>query len=189
LGVVGGVWGRRHELVLGDRERASVVGRFGRGLVEFREEERETVHGGAVAMHLRAGQGWHRDGLWVSCRRAWRAWPGEVVAHGNADARFACAGRPGQYTSAWTGRRARSRSSDSASGNRSVGPRPVWWRSDVPGGGRWRAGSAGVPTVGMAMTRAAWGALGESLHRRAGLGCQQGGELLLGVEGGRLVKE
>jgi hypothetical protein len=55
LGIVGGVWGRRRELVLGNREIASVVGRFGRGSVEFREGERETVHGGAVAMHLRAG--------------------------------------------------------------------------------------------------------------------------------------
>jgi hypothetical protein len=186
---VGGVWGRRRELVLGDRERASVVGQFGRGSVEFREGEREIVRGSAVAMHLRAGQGWHHDSLWLPCRRAWRAWPGEVEAHGNADARSARAGRPGRYTSAWTGRRAWSRSSNSASGNRSVGPRPVWWRSDIAGGGRWRAGSAGVPTVGMAMTRVAWGALGESLHRGTGLGCQQGGEQLLGVEGGGLVEE
>jgi hypothetical protein len=37
LAVVGGVWGRRRELDLGDREKASVAGRFGRSSVGFRE--------------------------------------------------------------------------------------------------------------------------------------------------------
>jgi hypothetical protein len=31
---------------------------------------------------------------------------------------------------------------------------------------------------------AAWGALGVSLHRGAGLGCRQGGDQRLGVDGG-----
>jgi hypothetical protein len=38
------------------------------------------------------------------------------------------------------------------------------WRGDRSGGGRWRAGPAGLPTVGMAMARAAWGFDTESLR-------------------------
>jgi hypothetical protein len=37
LAIVGGVWGRRRELGLGDRGKASVAGQFGRSSVGFRE--------------------------------------------------------------------------------------------------------------------------------------------------------
>jgi hypothetical protein len=37
LAIAGGFWGRRRELGLGDKERASVAGQFGHGSVWFRE--------------------------------------------------------------------------------------------------------------------------------------------------------
>jgi hypothetical protein len=75
--------------------------------------------------------------------------------HGNTAARSAWAGHPDWHTSAWSGWCAQSRSSDSVSGNWFNGSKQVWWRGDVAGGGRWRAGPAGVFTVGMATARAA----------------------------------
>jgi hypothetical protein len=57
LGGVGGVWVRRCGLLPGNTQGASVGVGSTRDCVGFREGGRETVRGGAVVLHLRAGQG------------------------------------------------------------------------------------------------------------------------------------
>jgi hypothetical protein len=76
------------------------------------------------------------------------------------DARSGRAGRPDRLTSTWTGRRAWSCSSGSASGNRSVGSWQVWRRGDGSGGGRWRSASTWYPQWAMATSRGNVGRLG-----------------------------
>jgi hypothetical protein len=66
----GGASRRRHAPILGSGWVASVAGRFGRYWVGFRDQTGKTVLGEASAVHQRAGQGWHRVDITVSCRRA-----------------------------------------------------------------------------------------------------------------------
>jgi hypothetical protein len=76
--------------------------------------------------------------------------------------------RPGDVDLAWSRRGVRWVSLASASGNWFVGSWQAWRRGDRAGDGRWRADHAGMPTVAMAMARAAWGANGVSLRGGAG---------------------
>jgi hypothetical protein len=73
------------------------------------------------------------------------------------DSCTARSGRPGDVDLAWLRRGVRWVSLASASGNLFVGS----WQA-------WRADHAGMPTVAMAMARAAWGANGVSLRGGAG---------------------
>jgi hypothetical protein len=81
---MGGCAGRHGELSPRNRQVVWVAGRVTRFWVGFRERARETVLGGEDAVHRMAGQGWHRDSLWVPCRCAWRGELGEAQVHRNA---------------------------------------------------------------------------------------------------------
>jgi hypothetical protein len=67
---MGGYAGRHGVLSVGNRQVVSMAGQLMRYWVSFRERARETVLGGEAVVNRMAGQGWHRDGLWVPCRRA-----------------------------------------------------------------------------------------------------------------------
>jgi hypothetical protein len=149
---VGGVWGRCCGPSAGVPVTLLVASRLGREAFVFREGGVNLVRGGVGTVCHGAGRCWRRDGLSMPCRSAWRARPGEGGVHGNAVARSAWSGRPRWHMSAWSGRLARSRSGDPVSGNWFHGSRLARWRGDIAGGGRWRAGSAGVASVGMATT-------------------------------------
>jgi hypothetical protein len=119
----------------------------------------------------------------VQCEARWCAGARERAA------RSARAGRHGGVGTAWPGWGARSGSWSSASGNRFVMSKQAWRRGDKAGDGRWHAGPAGVPTVGMAMARAAWGFDTESLRGGAGARVPAGWRSSTGGRGRRLVEE
>jgi hypothetical protein len=62
---MGGCAGRHGELSPENMEVVSVAGRVTRYFASFRERVREMVLGGEAVVHQMAGQGRHRDGLWV----------------------------------------------------------------------------------------------------------------------------
>jgi hypothetical protein len=109
------------------------------------------------------------QGCWVgvALRRRHRAMlvhvKGRVRRGRGAREHDACsgrAGRPDRLASMWKGRRARSRLSGSASGNRSVGSWQVWRRGDGSGGGWWCSALTWHPRWAMAMSRGSVGQLG-----------------------------
>jgi hypothetical protein len=101
----------------------------------------------------------------------------------------ACSGQPSDVDLARSRGGARWVSPVSAAGNWFIVSWQAWRRGDRERDGRWRADRAGMPTVAMAMARAAWGAGNVTLRGGDGARVLQGGDHLLGVKGGGLVEE
>jgi hypothetical protein len=60
-----------------------VAGWLGRSMAGFRDVAADLVHGGVVAVHRRAGQGWQCDVGEVPCGRAWMATREGIDTSGN----------------------------------------------------------------------------------------------------------
>jgi hypothetical protein len=145
-----------------------VAKRSGPGGLGFRLGATETGLAWVGTIGHWAWRGWHGVDVTVPCRfgcgatrvctrACWNAMP----ALGAPGGSLASAGMVGGALHG----RARG---ETSSGNWSRGSRRVWRRGDGPGGGRWHAAHAGVPTVATVTPRAAWGAGAVSL--RAGVG-------------------
>jgi hypothetical protein len=84
LVAMGGCAGWHGVLSLGNRERASVVGRFGRGSAWFSRDTLEPKLGQVATVHPDARRGWQRVEVTTPCSPACTARLGGVQVFGNA---------------------------------------------------------------------------------------------------------
>jgi hypothetical protein len=89
-------------LSLGNRERASVVGRFGRGSAWFSRDTLEPKLGQVATVHTDARRGWQRVDVTTPCSPACSARLGGVQVFGNAQHDQRVLG--GMVTFGWHGR-------------------------------------------------------------------------------------
>jgi hypothetical protein len=172
----------------GNRERASVVGRFGHGATGFSRDMLEPELGQVAMVHPDAGRGWQCVDITTPCSPACCTRLGGMQMFGNAQHALRVLGGTG--VSGWHGRCAACGGSEAAVSRGIDRARVEELGGEVTGPG---AVGAVQPKMGVHDGQGDGdGVVGCSSGATArwgrGLGARKGGVLLLGVEGGARVR-